>query len=92
MTQGEETEELVRVWVPHLDGLQETRVPKQEFLVSQWIKGEVNRLWSLEQTRRLEEMLSQLLPLSKSPGHSGPQMSSGALFILIFPFFFETGC
>ena len=51
VAQGEEAEELVGVGVPRLDSLQESGVPKQELLVNQRIKGEVDGLRPLEQVR-----------------------------------------
>jgi hypothetical protein len=48
VTQGKEAEELMCVGVSHLDSLQEAWIPKQELLVSQRIKREVNRLGPLQ--------------------------------------------
>lgn len=88
----------MRVWVPHLDSLQEAWVPKQECLVSQRIKGEVNRRWSLEQAGSLvscqatpRKSLSYLptsQPKSQDPAALGLQSLAGLYFY--FSIFFET--
>lgn len=88
------------VGVPHLDSLQEAGVPKQEFLVSQRIKGEVNRRWPLEQARTL--LSCQATPQGRScppsylsveqPKFLAPWgLKSLAGLIFIFSLFFKTG-
>lgn len=86
----------MRVWVPHLDSLQEAWVPKQECLVSQRIKGEVHRRWSLEQAGSLLSCQATLREVTAPPPSRrakilaalGLQSLVGLYFY--FSLFFET--